>query len=317
MLGIVILNYKTYEDAYNCIESIYATTKREFKIYIVDNNSPNDSYERLCEKYANDDKVTVVKNPLNNGYSAGNNIGFRMAVKDGCKYILCSNSDVTYFDGTIDGLCEYLDNNPTCGVVGPKVLNVDGTIQNNNKNILDAKTFLFRKKGIRKLDFCGYGDKYFYANNDFDVAFSPAGMVSGCSFMLRSEALIDTDYFDENIFLYHEEDVLGAKLRAGGKYYVEFLPEVKIIHAGGQSTGGASPYTVYHENLSGLYYLWNYGGTSKVSYNFTAACLVAMFRFAGIKNAEYKKYASMLKKNAKEIKSEERVLNLKTVGRKK
>ena len=81
-IGIVILNFKTWEKTVECVDSIYKTYRESKRIVVVDNHSPNDSYTRLSAIYDNEEykDVTVIKTERNGGFSYGNNYGFDYVV---------------------------------------------------------------------------------------------------------------------------------------------------------------------------------------------------------------------------------------------
>lgn len=305
MLGIIILNYNNYNDTVKCIDSIRNCGDfGEYKIYVVDNRSVNESYGFLVEKYERDSDVKVILSDKNGGFSAGNNIGFKIAVGDGCDVLLCSNNDVEYKNGSIGYMLESLNSDTACAVVGPKVYNSDGTIQNRNKGILDYKTFIYKRRLFEKFDFKNRVKKYRYSDYDYSYPLKPSGMVSGCCFMIRSRDLQEVGWLDENVFLYHEEDILGAKIRKIGKY-VLLDPRAEIVHAEGKSTGKSTPFLRYNTIYSGLYYLKVYGNATKSQFN--KACFVAKFLFfmKSLFDKEYKKEYGRLKASIKRLKSAE------------
>ena len=104
MVGIVILNYNSWADTVACVDSIHEAEKKlEFRIYLVDNCSPVRPEPGVLESL---DKrgVIFIQNERNAGYSAGNNIGIKRALEDGCEEVLISNSDVRYETGSISEL---------------------------------------------------------------------------------------------------------------------------------------------------------------------------------------------------------------------
>lgn len=303
MLGIIILNYNNYNDTVKCVDSIRNCGDfGEYKIYVVDNCSVNESYSVLNAKYESDSGVKVILSEKNGGFSAGNNLGFKIAVKDGCDVLLCSNSDVEYKNGSIGFMLESLESDPTCAVVGPKVFNSDGSVQNRNKGIMDYKVFIFKRRGFEKFDFKKRVKKYAYEDYDYSYPLKPSGMVSGCCFMIRSGDLQEIGWLDENVFLYHEEDILGAKIRKIGKYAL-LDPRAEIVHAEGKSTGKLTPFLRYNALYSGLYYLKVYGNATKRQFN--KACNVAKFLFfvKALFDKDYKKEYERLKASIKRLKN--------------
>ncbi len=300
-LGVVILNYKTYKDVFNCIDSIRQTIGEiPYKIYVVDNKSPNESLQKLNEKYSLDKDVVVIANDKNGGFSAGNNVGFKYAISDGCDFILCTNSDVKFYENAISIMVDCISSEEDLAVVGPKVYMQDGEVQSCNRGILTPMTFLLRRKGFSIFDWFGLGKKYTYQDYKYDKRLYPQGMVSGCCFLIKSSVLPEINYLDEKMFLYHEEDVLGAKLRKINKK-VCLEPKAEILHYGGKSTGGVSPFIRYCTFYSGMYYLCAYGQSSRFSTRFAMFMIKRIMGVYSLFNKEYREYNKKLKKDFKEF----------------
>ena len=96
--------------------------------------------------------MQFIQNELNSGYSAGNNVGIRQALADGCDAVLISNSDVRYEKDSISKMYQYLQKNPKTGIVGPKIVLRDGSTQ---------KECMMKKTGIRAKVFSP--DAFLYA----------------------------------------------------------------------------------------------------------------------------------------------------------
>uniref|UniRef100_UPI00260C60D3 glycosyltransferase family 2 protein n=1 Tax=Blautia sp. TaxID=1955243 RepID=UPI00260C60D3 len=92
-IGIILVNYNGYEDTIECVKSIKKSTYRNYKIIIVDNASPDESGNRLNDKYSNDSDIVVILNKENTGFSEGNNIGLEYIEKEQIDYILMLNND--------------------------------------------------------------------------------------------------------------------------------------------------------------------------------------------------------------------------------
>ena len=204
--GFVILNYNDYETTIKLVNNI-----KNFRIIdeivIVDNNSKDASFEHL--KLLISDKITVLKNNYNNGYSAGNNIGCKYLID---KYEKCnifiSNPDIIIKNE--ETLQKLLDTfKLDVGIVSPLIL------ENNKYNrgwklptpfvdILMNIPILHNKIREKNL---------LYDDSHYDKDIVDVEVVSGCFFLIRSDVLKKIKFFDENVFLYYEENILGKKLK--------------------------------------------------------------------------------------------------------
>ena len=90
---VVILNYKTYEMTLKLIKNIERIKGNEkVDIVVVDNASPNESADILRTESNDSHRFALLKNDINSGYAAGNNVGIKYAVENGAEYILVSNN---------------------------------------------------------------------------------------------------------------------------------------------------------------------------------------------------------------------------------
>lgn len=97
-ISFVILNYKTYNEAIACVESILSTQKyQDIRIVIVDNGSGNESVDKMNERFASEDHVTVIAAEKNLGFAKGNNLGINYARKHfSPDFIVVANSDIIF-----------------------------------------------------------------------------------------------------------------------------------------------------------------------------------------------------------------------------
>ncbi|MBS4212686.1 glycosyltransferase family 2 protein [Neobacillus rhizophilus] len=258
MIAIIVLNYKTWQDTILCVESIRKTTKCPYKIYVIDNDSPNESFYKLKSAFSSDDDVMIVKSQENKGYSAGNNIGIKLALNDGADAVILSNSDVIYFENSIDTMHRFIKNNKQVGIVGPKVLLPDGSIQHFIRKNYDFKNYILTKKPLINIRLFGVREKVLFENYNYNDTLSFYGVLSGCCLLLTKEYLETCGLLDENVFLYYEESIISHKAKKAN-LLTHFLPEAEILHKSSVSIGNQnSAFSRYHRYYSSLYMLRNY-----------------------------------------------------------
>ena len=257
MVGIVILNYINWKDSYHCIKSILNTTKNIiFKIYLVDNCSPNkmpNNIELLLEQYDNIEFILAKKNL---GYSAGNNLGIAKAKRDYCKTILIANNDVRFTKDSIEKMFYYLQKHNEVGIVGPMILDQKKRIQKQN---LCKKTGLKEKYLVRtRLNtiFRKQYKEYFGLNRDYRTSFEVFAVL-GCCFMMSNACAEEVTPLDENTFLYEEELILGIKMEEA-KFKTVYFPESIIYHLHGKSTENVKAFAFQCNVESEIYYCKKY-----------------------------------------------------------
>lgn len=203
-LGMVIVNYNDFDMTSRLLKNV-KNYKCLSQIVVVDNNSTDDSFEKLKEFESN--RITIIKNSSRH-FSSGLNVGAKCLIKKvGDCNIIFSNSDII-IKGEEDLKKLSSDINKDVVVVGPTVdehgvLNRGWRLPSTNKEILFNIPLLsryFKKKFLLYKE-----DKYQGDITEVDV-------VSGCFFLVDSKFLEENDYFDETTFLYYEEQIFAKKV---------------------------------------------------------------------------------------------------------
>lgn len=256
MIGIVILNYRNWDDTRRCVESIRRNPPEdEHAVILVDNASgimPDFELSSFLEK----NRITFIRNKENLGYNAGNNAGIARAREMGCSHILISNNDVRYFPGSIQVMKDYLDGHPGTGIVGPKILDRNGRVQKSN---MCRKTGMKEKYMVRtraNVIFRKSRRTYFGCDRDYGQIFE-VHAVLGCCFMMSAECAEAVTPLDEHPFLYEEELMLGIRMEEQG-FATVYNPEAVIEHLHGGSTRHRKACAFAHNVRSEIYYCREY-----------------------------------------------------------
>lgn len=291
MIGIVILNYNNWDDTVKCIKSIFKNeTKCDYHIYVVDNASPIPASKDVKDFLNNDSRITFIKNIENRGYSAGNNVGIKKALKDGCKEILISNNDVIYKRDSIYLMKKFLEDNPSVGIVGPKIFKPDGNLQKIQFGIkydLKGKYLNILSKTIFSYFTKHFMNEFYALDKDLTKPLEVFA-VFGCSFMMSEKCARDITPFDENTFLYEEELIIGVTMEKYG-YKTVIFPESQIIHAHGQSTKNVKAFSYTCLVESEIYYLRRYINSSVLSILPLYLIRTLKYLFLAIKYKDFRK----------------------------
>ena len=222
-LVFVIINYNTKVLAEKLVANVkdYQSIS---KILIVDNASTDDSYQEL--KKLENDRIEVIQAKENKGFSAGMNIGAKRAIELFSKCdIIFSNTDIIISSEETIEILQTALKMRRVAVASPVVFQ-ENTISRGWKIPSAKEEILINLPGIGKK----FQKKYmFYDEDHYKGKYSYVEAVSGCFFMIKSEALKRVNYFDENVFLYYEENILGEKLR-NSSYTLVICNEALIIH---------------------------------------------------------------------------------------
>lgn len=214
---ILILNYNNYNLTIECVNNLIGIGCKE-KIIIVDNNSPNKSYEVLMGKFGNNEKIDIIKTKYNGGYSYGNNYGIKYVKKkyNNTKYIVIMNPDIIIKNrDVIKNMIDIIHNNneiimsTALGFTNDKLIQASfgwklpGFVEIIKSNLSFLKLFKNKQIQIPKLQ-----------NNNGYYMFNE--VISGCFFAISLDYLESIEYLDENVFLYFEENILSNKIKSDG-----------------------------------------------------------------------------------------------------
>ena len=291
MLGIIILNYNTSDDVIESVKSINSSTHIPYSIYIVDNNSTDDSYEKLSLCFRDEKGIKVIPSDYNGGYSYGNNVGIKCAVEDGCDYLLISNPDVIYYDKSIDIMMESIQKSKRIGAIGPSTPSLDQDESQLLRKVYTPKVYFFSKKPFLYLSkvFKSLRTEYNYPKKPSRRPYLFKGMVRGCSFIISSELFKQIGFFDDNVFLYSEEWIIAKKITDKG-YYCAFQSNAKALHKEATSTKQVGTgFQSFHLYLSSFYYLKKYSGCSGLYLLFAFLQNIISYSMKAVMNSSYRK----------------------------
>lgn len=287
----------------DCVESIKQTCGLPYIVYIVDNMSTDQSFQCLSEKYSRDSCVKVMLSDKNGGYSYGNNIGIKQAIDDGCDYILISNPDIVYEQGTIEKLHKDLQDDKRIAVVGPSTPSLDQDESQLLRKVYTPFVYLFSKKPLLYLSkvFKGLRTEYSYPIAGDDCPWLFKGMVRGCCYMIPSEVFRKIGLLDDHVFLYSEEWILAKKLADRG-LLCGFDNSVKALHKEATSTRKqGTGFQSYHLYLSAYYYLDRYCHCKRLTLLFFYLQNIGSFSLKSILRADYRKLFSKFVKTQTEL----------------
>ncbi len=228
ILSIVIVNWNGKELTENCIESILLTNRerlenKEFEIIVIDNGSTDESAEYL-KSYGR--PVKLISNATNIGYAPACNQGMKEAQG---KYILLLGNDTVVLDEALEKCVKFLNENENCGAVACRLLNSDGSVQNNCKKFPKFVNGFFVYLSLDRLN-RDYDMDWFKYDETREIE-----QISTTFLMIRKDLLEKIGYFDEAYkILYNDVDLCKRIWESGFKIY--FLSTAEIIHLGSQST---------------------------------------------------------------------------------
>jgi GT2 family glycosyltransferase len=238
-VSVVVVTWNALPWLEQCLESVRSSEIIDVEVLVVDHGSTDGTVDFVRKRWP---EVRLIEQE-NKGMGGGNNAGMRVA--DG-RYFFLLNSDAWVVNDGLDKLIEFADEHPEAAVVGPKLLNTDGTLQRSVRGEPTvwrlATEYLFIRKlapWSKRLNPLYRGDFAHDRVAEVDWLFGPALLV-------RREAADAVGLFDEDFFMFSEEVDWMTRFRRAG-WTVVFFPGAEVVHVGGASHGGR----MYIENLRG------------------------------------------------------------------
>ena len=238
--AVIILNYNAEEDTIKYVNSIKEYNSID-TIIVVDNFSQNANNIFSLKS----DKVHVIRTEKNGGYSYGNNFGLKYLdnLNEKYDYVVISNPDIEVPEKTFEVCFDELEKNPKTGICSPRMHDKnDKPIRRSSWKIrtpaIDmANSTRLTEILLYKLFKSGeYKEEEFKQNERLKVE-----VVTGAFFVIRFDLFKKCGYFDENIFLFYEEDILAKKIQKFG-FEAYSLNNVKFKHYESSSIGKVLSY---------------------------------------------------------------------------
>ena len=226
-MAVAIVNWNTRDLLRGCLRSVLADAPGE--VVVVDTGSTDGSVEMVRDEFPGVRLVTLPHNP---GYGAGCNAGVRAS---GAEYVLVLNSDTRVTPGSIARLAGSLGASPRAGVVGPRLLNPDGSPQRSIYPFPGPVARVFVHEPLASSAWIVPALRERYATGWRRSVPRRVPWVLGAALAIRRRAFDDVGGFDETFEMYFEEVDFCWRLRARG-WDTLFAPSVEIVHLGGAST---------------------------------------------------------------------------------
>ncbi len=223
-LGIVIIHYNTPDDLERCLASLHEQAPAcAHEIVVVDNASTAPDLDRVRDRFP---ACHWLMNTENRGYARGCNQGLAQVAAD---YYLILNPDIVVLPGSLDALVAFAAARPRAGIIGPQLLNDDGSVQESCRRFYTLRTLLLRRTPLgRVVPRSRTVSRHLM--RDFDhLSERPVDWVLGGCLLVRRDALARCGPMDERFFLYFEDvDWCYRMWRCG--YEVVYTPAARFVH---------------------------------------------------------------------------------------
>jgi len=249
-IDIIIVNYNSSSHLEKCIESIKASADSfPITFYVVDNHSSDDIH-RVVTLYP---EANFSLNKKNLGFAAAVNQALRQG---SAPYVVLINPDAHVTPGFFESVVSYMNSNTDVGIVGPKILNSDGSVQGSARSFPNTLTGLFGRTSLLTRLFPN--NRISRANiltHSRHVKFPvKVDWVSGACMIVRRPAIAEIGGMDERFFMYWEDADWCTRMRKKN-WKVIYYPMVSVIHHVGVSSNHRKLGSIFefHKSVYRLY----------------------------------------------------------------
>jgi len=230
-LTVVIVNYNVRHFLEQALYAVRKAMKNiHGDVWVVDNNSADDSVRMVREKFP---EVKLIANKYNPGFAKANNQAIRQS---NSQYVLLLNPDTLVEEDTFEKCIAFMDQDPSVGALGVKLLDGSGRFLPESKRGFPSPWVAFCKTtGLSALFPGSKWLNYYYLGHLKRDETNPVDVLAGCFMFLRRDALNAAGLLDETFFMYGEDIDLSYRITQAG-YRNVYFPETQIIHYKGEST---------------------------------------------------------------------------------
>jgi GT2 family glycosyltransferase len=240
-VSVIIVTYQSENEIQSCLESIIEYTMNvKYEIIVIDNASIDNTLHVIKQNFP---RVICLQNKRNRGFSTANNQAASICKG---KHLFFINPDAVLVDNSIEILLSFYKKVQNIGILGPEIINSDGTLQSSTGYLPSISTTLYEIFGLYLI----------FPNSYFGYRFIPdrrkeqmsVGWVSGACFLVSKKYYAKINGFDKNYFMYMEDVDLCRRIQLLKKKIV-YTTSTKVVHMKAQS----SKQNRYPANIANYY----------------------------------------------------------------
>ncbi len=235
-LSIIIVSWNTADLTLKCVKSVFKflSSLNDLEVLIVDNASPDKTVENL-ENFKKENlglNLKILAQDKNLGFAKANNLAIKKAQGD---FVFLLNPDTELIDNSLLKMLEFMQDNPAVGVVGPKLLNSDKTLQRSCRRFPKLADQILIQLKFYNL----FPQKFKVTRQYFMLDFNhnqtrQVDQVMGAAMLVRNKLFNQIGLLDENFWAIFEEVDFCARAKKYG-WQIWFFSQAKLIHHKEQS----------------------------------------------------------------------------------
>ncbi len=264
-LAVVLLNWNGWRDTIGCLDSLFDAQVTPRRVLVCDNDSHDESvaqlsawgqsrfgkrFERLTRHAVDcgielheDTAFALIENRENLGFAAGNNVGFRLALRShSCKFVWLLNNDTTVDPNALERVLARAGADPSIGLCGSTL------IYHDNRQMVQAFGGSTYNRISGKSRHIGAFAPLSAIPTDPTETERAMSYVVGAAMLVRREYLEQVGLMEESYFLYYEE--IDWATRSNGRFRLGYAPDSLVFHKEGASIGtdasGGSALSIYY-----------------------------------------------------------------------
>lgn len=230
-ISVIVVSWNTRELLERCLASAYASASASVRLEVIvaDNASEDGSPEMVASRFP---AALLLANSQNTGFAAANNQAIRRATGD---YLLLLNPDTEVIGAAIPEMVRFAEQHPEVAVLGPQLLNADGSVQSSRRRFPTAATAFLESTVLQRWAPNHTALRRYYVLDQPDDEIQEVDWLVGACLLIRAKAVQQVGLMDEGYFMYSEElDWCRRSAAAGWK--TVYLPSARVVHYGGQSS---------------------------------------------------------------------------------
>jgi N-acetylglucosaminyl-diphospho-decaprenol L-rhamnosyltransferase len=230
-LSVVIVSWNVRDLLRRCLASVeQGSGALALDVIVVDNASSDGSPEMVSTEFPH---VRLITNRENRGFGSANNQG--LAVSEG-RHVVLLNPDTEILDGALSKMVAYVDSHPGIGALGPQLLHPDGTVQSSRRRFPTLTTAFLESTILQQWWPQNPVSRRYYIADRTDFETQYVDWLVGACLLVRRQVIEQVGGLDEGFFMYSEELDWCRRIKAAG-WEVVYLPEARVVHFEGQSSG--------------------------------------------------------------------------------
>jgi hypothetical protein len=250
LLSVIIISFNTRELLLSCLSAVDRELEGvEHEVVVADNASTDGSAGAARASFPG---VKVIANRENLGFARAANQGFRATTG---RYVLLLNPDVTINGASVQSMAAFMEGTPDAGLLLPKLLNPDGTLQLSCRTFYSLEILALRRTPLGRL----FPDSRAVRDHlmaDWDHAEArEVDWGLGAAMFIRRVAVKDGALFDERYFLYFEDVDLCLELKSAG-WKVIYFPRAAFVHHHLRQSASGLINRARYEHLRSLFKFW-------------------------------------------------------------